>query len=262
MTTPNSGSVATAPIVAGGLVVHAEALQAILGDLGTVTVAQLVALVRQYGAHAEFPTVLHAVFPEIIRPHAHAAAQITAQWFNDIIPQSDPTPVVDLAPERIAKTVDWSLYAPSDTKPVGEINPDVTLHRLAGSAKRMVFDASRDTVVTNSVKQKIKYARYASADACAFCRLLATRGPVYGSERSATMVVGRGPAQTTRGTQKLGDKYHDHCRCLVVGIPVGEEYTPPDYTAEWQKQYEAAREAGNYNINSILAHMRANTDAR
>jgi hypothetical protein len=176
---------------------------------------------------------------------------------------------VDLPAARVDKTLNWALHAPTAPQPTqpdiapqgSQPTPAVTLERLSGSAKRMVFDASRDTVTTNAIKQDVKWARYASANACAFCRLMATRGPVYASERSATKVVGRGPAQITRGTRKLGESWHDHCRCLAVPVPVGDVYEPPDYTEQWQQDYIAARKAGNRDAKSILAHMRANTDA-
>jgi hypothetical protein len=123
----------------------------------------------------------------------------------------------------------------------------------------MVFDASRATVHTNS-DVTTKFARYASANACAFCQVMATRGPVYNSDRSATSVVGR--SGHARGTQPLGGRYHDHCRCIAVPIPAGETYTPPDYVGDWETAYSAARDDGHSSLKAILSHMRAHTDAR
>lgn len=262
---------AVVPTPSIGLVGHAEALQAILGDLGTVTVAQLVQLFRQYGTQPDFPATLYAAFPEIVRPHAEAAAQITAQWFNDIVPDANAQPVVDLSAERVTKTLDWALHAPTKAPENTESTKspptlDETLARLSGSTKRMVLDASRATVTTNTTTG---WARYASANACAFCRLLATRTDLYSSAgikvdpktgKHYTTVVGR--SGHPRGTQALGEKYHDHCRCIAVPVPAGETYTPPDYVADWQQDYQAARDDGNSSLTDILAHMRANTNAR
>jgi hypothetical protein len=191
--------------------------------------------------------------------------------------------VVDLPAERISGTIDWALNAPTKARVVeapapteipteapapAEIpaespntkpDPQTVLDRLSGSAQRMVFDASRATVHTNS-DTKTKFARYASANACAFCQVMATRGPVYNSDRSATRVVGRyGHA---RGTQPLGGRYHDHCRCIAVPVPGGETYTPPDYVGDWETAYLAARDDGHTSLKAILSHMRAHTDAR
>lgn len=250
MTSPNAAGAAAGTSNPAS---NAQALQSVLTDLSTVTLGQLVALFRQYGDRPDFALLLKQAFPDILRPHAEAAATITAQWYDELAPRADfnATPVVDLAPERLAKSVDWALYAPGDAQP---------LDRLAGSAKRMVYDAARDTIVDNASQEKVRWARYAQPDACAFCRVLATRSgdALYRSEHSAQFVVGRGGQP--RGSRKLGEKYHDHCRCLPFPVREGD-YEPPDYTQQWQKQYEDARKAGNYGLKTILAHMRSNTDA-
>lgn len=284
MTAPTTEAAVGATAI--GLAAHANALQGILTDLSTLTVSQLVSLFRQYGTRSDFPQLVKTAFPQIVEPHAHAAAQITAQWYDELHTSTfHATPTVNLPAERMDKTVDWALYAPTETKPshvhvtetdlaptetshiyTYEEQPDASLSRLSGSAKRMVYDASRDTVTTNTSQQGVHFARYASANACAFCRLLATRTgkDLYSSEKAATTVVGvRGRPQ---GTRALGAKYHDHCRCVAVPVPDGQTYTPPDYTKQWQQDYTDARkgvrEAGKTaNLNNILSHMRANTDA-
>jgi hypothetical protein len=222
---------------------HAAALQSILASIGVLTVAQLVNLFNTYGAATGFSGLLHTAVPEIVGQHAQAAATVTAQWYDELAPDLPfkATPVTDLPPERISKSIDWALHAPTKhvEAPVTEPPADVALSRLAGSAKRMVYDASRDTVIQNAKEEGVKWARYASSTACEFCRLLALRGAVYATKQSAL-------------------KGHDHCRCLAVPQRPGETYTPPPYVADWQKQYEEARNAGNYGFKNILAHMRAN----
>lgn len=309
MTSPQAAAgtaVVTTAVV--DYVAQAQALQSILADLGTVTVQQVVGLFRQYSDAADFPSLLKQALPEIVRPHADAAAHITAQWYDEINPASafEATPVVDLAPERIDKTIDWALHAPTtpasaahthespvdlqsapDLAPFHEKlddptqpDPDVVLSRLSGSVKRMVADASRDTVLSSSLEEGVRWARYASANACAFCRLLATRQAVYRSEADAltvsgasvgltmsdrrqragglattdellarrmgqkTYVAGKNKGQEKsrqlRGTREKGDRYHDHCRCIAVPVRDGV-YTPPDYMKQWEQDYIAAR---------------------
>lgn len=301
MTSPQAAAAVTTTVAVTNLAEHAQALQSILADLGTVTVQQVVALFRQYSDAPDFPALLKQALPEIVRPHAEAAAHITAQWYEELDPTSsfEATPVVDLVPERIDKTIDWALYAP------GEAKPD---ERLAGSSIRMVSDASRDTVLSNAREEGVLWARYASANACAFCRMMATRGAVYRTELSASRVVGQtsgltfadrrmraaGLATTTellnrrdqysrgkkkgqdkvakvRGEQKQGDKYHDFCRCVAVAVR-GGDYDPPDYVGQWEKDYVAAVKAtkaekrtkgefGAIDFKAVLAHMRSKTDA-
>lgn len=239
MTSPQGLATVVAASAAVDYVAQGQALQSILADLGTVTVQQVVTLFRKYSGSPNFPKLLKQALPEIVTPHADAAAHITAQWYDELNPVStfEATPVVDLVPERIDKSIDWALYAPGQATP---------LDRVAGSSKRMVSDASRDTVITNAAQEGVKWARYASATACSFCRLLATRGAVY-TEKGAAF------------------KAHDHDRCLAVPER-GGTYTPPDYVAQWQKDYIAARkdvrkQKQPMSIQNILASMRANTDA-
>lgn len=299
MTSPQTTAAATVTAAAAvDYVSHAEALQSILTDLGTVTVQQVVALFRQYSDAADFPLLLKQALPEIVRPHADAAAHITAQWYDEINPVStfEATPVVDLVPERIDKSIDWALYAPGDATP---------MDRVAGSSKRMVSDASRDTVISNTLEEGVRWARYASANACAFCRLLATRKGVYRTEADAVTVTGasvgltlsdyrnrasgnattdellsRRMGQTTyiggkkkgqrksrqlRGSRQAGEGYHDHCRCIAVPVRAGV-YDPPDYVDQWEQEYITARKDVRkankpMSAKNILAAMRANTDA-
>jgi hypothetical protein len=240
MTSPQAAAgTAVAASAAVDFASHAQALQSILADLGTVTVQQVVTLFRKYSDAADFPSLLKQALPEIVTPHAQAAAEITAQWYDELNPVStfEATPVIDLAPERVGKSVDWALYAPGQATP---------LDRVAGSSKRMVSDASRDTVIANAADEGVKWARYASANACAFCRLLATRGAVY-TEKGAAF------------------KAHDHDRCLAVPER-GGIYSPPDYVTQWEKDYRDARKdvrkSGQpMSTKNILASMRANTDA-
>jgi hypothetical protein len=124
--------------------------------------------------------------------------------------------------------------------------------RLAGAAQKWVYDASRDTVVENADAEGVTWARHAQPGACAFCRLLATREDVYHSAKSATTVIGR--AGGARGTRKMGDKYHDFCRCKAVPVRAGTVYVPDAYVADWAQEYE---DAAGGPIKKVLAKMRA-----
>lgn len=299
MTSPQVGALfaaASGSVVAAratDLVVQAEALQQIISDLTAVTVQQVVALFTQFDSgQLEFATVLRQVFPAIISQNGQAAAAIAARWYEELNPDSDyeAASVLDVPARQLDKTINWALYAPGKAEPVD---------RLAGSAKRLVANAARDTITDNANIEGVRWARYASANACAFCRLLATRGPVYHSERSAKFVVGREKQMSraerrqraaarmagqpdpfrrveytgqARGTRALGEKYHDHCRCIPVPVRSSDDYEPPDYVRQWENDYVAAVKAtqaagkskgeyGAIDVNAVLSHMRSNTDA-
>lgn len=287
------GSAAASGSGAPSLVEQAIALQTVLTDLSTVTVAQLVALFRQNQGSPKLEQLLKTVLPQIVMPHASAAADVTAQWFNELDPTNsslDATPTVKLPAQQLDKTIAWALWAPTEKQAPEDLLPqspvsaptmapvDVALSRLAGSTKRMVFDASRDTVLANAQQQGWKWARYESANCCAFCRVMATKtnsSRLYNNTSGVKIdpdsgnyvltVVGRGGRP--RGTQPIGEKYHDGCRGIAIAVPDGQTYTAPDYTDQWSQDYKDAWNAvpdGTPHkkvLPMVLAHMRANTDA-
>lgn len=129
--------------------------------------------------------------------------------------------------------------------------------RLDGATQRYVMSAARDTITENADREGVRWARHAKADACAFCRMLASRGPEYLTKESADVVVGR--RGRPRGKRKLGEQYHDFCQCEPVAVRAGDSYSPPDYAADWELQYfKAVAEVGNSrDTKAILAAMRA-----
>src|SRR5690606_37029729 len=58
------------------------------------------------------------------------------------------------------------------------------IDRLTGPVQRYVNDAARDTLSENADREGMRWARHASANACAFCRMLATRLAVFTSEEA------------------------------------------------------------------------------
>lgn len=169
-------------------------------------------------------------FGELVDPYHAMAGQLAASWFEEALPSSpyvavtaDPIPV-----ERLQKSARWALGADGDD----------ALNRLEGSLQRAVFDGSRDTTLLNVERTGARWARYASANACAFCRLVATRGATYRSSATA----GRG--------------YHDHDRCIAVEDRDGT-YEPPDYAQQWEDEYiEARRLSDSGDPKQILAAWR------
>lgn len=250
---------------------------------------------RRHSDNPDFRVIVEAAFPEIVGQYAAAGALASAQWYDEMAPDLDyrAVPVVDLPAERFTKTIGWSLYAPGQASP---------LDRMAGAAQRMIFDASRQTVLANldteygsAPEVGTRWARYASATACGFCRMLATRKAVYRSAESATRVVGRSTELTVsdrriraaglattdellarrdvyerntrwgskgekkikalRGNTSRGSRYHDNCRCVAVPVRPGQTYEPPDDVARWEDEYLAARDAGARTPGEIAAAM-------
>ncbi|MDV7077704.1 hypothetical protein R4171_17290 [Gordonia amicalis] len=89
--------------------------------------------------------------------------------------------------------------------------------RLARHAHAAGREAVVDTAETAG--EEIGWARVLSgAENCAWCTMLASRGPSYRSANSALYASGR------RGRRRAGETYHDHCDCKAVLVRRGQDW--------------------------------------
>lgn len=197
--------------------------QSIVANLAAVAVARVGALV----AGTQDSSVLQDAYPQLIDPFIGASGQLAAEWYQSLDPESTFAVEVDEHPALpvLQTNVRWALT-----------QPDLA-SALSGSAERQVFTSTRNTLVRNASREHVRYARYASATACSWCRVLATRDPVYHSAENAV-------------------KGHDNCHCIAVPVRGGDTYTPPDYVHQWLDEYNAARDEVGGNLNDIVNHMR------
>lgn len=239
----------------------AETIRNALNDLVTLLIQELHRMWRLVQGEnldaVKVRDLLIAASPDLVNPYASAAGKLTATWYDQLAPDSSYRAVTAPLPsvEELAASARWAvtpLFGPTDAA-----QTDAPLERLAGSMQRRVFDASRDTVTLNAAAEPgTRYVRYASATACAFCRMLAIRTEgYYRSEYSARRVVGR--SGRTRGTQSLGERFHDHCKCIAVAVRAGDTYEPPDYVHRWDQEYkDATKAASGGSIKDIMREMR------
>lgn len=133
----------------------------------------------------------------------------------------------ELAPERpfiSTPFVDSSLEARVSANARFAITQDNTASFLEGSGTRAVNDQARSTLIKNVENEGGKWYRIPSADACGFCRLLATRGPVYKTAHTAAAS-------------------HDKCKCRVAVQRPGMSYEKPSYMSSWNDDYKRHRSA-------------------
>lgn len=100
------------------------------------------------------------------------------------------------------------------------------LVRTSGALARMIFDGGRSTLLRSVQADKVAlgWARVTDANPCAFCALLASRGPVYKTEASADF------------------RAHDHCACTVEPFYEGSDW--PGQAREYKAMYtQAIRDA-------------------
>jgi len=214
----------------------------ILNQLGRRTQQDMIRLWDAAGRLEEgafFGYVVDA-FPDLIDPAHQMAAELSATWFEEAIPGAPAVAVDPIPRDQLTASAEWAL---------GADGRDKALDRLNGVIQRSIYNGDRDTTIANAEALGVRWVRVAHADACAFCRLLASRSTssddLYRSKDSALGVTGR-------SVRKLGEKYHDHCECTVQAVPPGmhpmdalaeidESYA--DLAAQWQNEYDKARTA-------------------
>lgn len=167
----------------------------------------------------DFRAYMFRFYPELAQMWYSVAADLTADWYIESAPDlpymPEPAPLPDA--ERFTSSLSWAL--------TNQAAQDL----VKGSLTRTIYDGSRDTIATNVDRERgARWARHASANACGFCRMLATRGAVYASKDTAAP----------------DNRYHDHCHCVAIEVRPGHSYEPPAYVEQWNRDYaEAAKQA-------------------
>lgn len=151
-------------------------------------------MVRLWDAAGRFEDVdffryVADTFPDIAIGYNQIAAEYAASWFEYDFPEIRANAVPAAAPvvERLRKSAEWALGADGNK----------ALDRLNGTMQRAIFDGDRRTTVVNAEANGLRWIRQARPNACAFCRMLATRtttlgaDSTYRSEEAAVGVSGR-----------------------------------------------------------------------
>lgn len=81
----------------------------------------------------------------------------------------------------------------------------------SGAVARHAQNGGREALVAagDTEPRRITWFRVTDADPCAFCAMLASRGPVYLSQASAARTTASAPSRPP------GKKYHDDCNCTA-----------------------------------------------
>ena len=200
--------------------------QDLIAQLAAVAITRTTDLLRS----TQDVAVVQEAYPVVVDPFIAASGQVSAEWYRSLDPEAEFPVEAAPPPARalLQTNVRWALT---------QLDP---ITALTGSAERQVFSMSRDTVAANADRERVRFARYASANACPWCRVLATRGAVY---RAADLAV----------------KGHDNCHCIAVPERGGNTYTPPDYVAGWLDDYNTARGEVGGNLDDIVNYMRRTT---
>jgi hypothetical protein len=233
-----------------------------IDDLTAVAFGQLKALLLALDNPnpVAFRDSVSATYPLLLQPYLVAAAEVATIWYEELRVAAGVTtvyPSPPVVPLPLDEQLEGSVrYAVGPLFEEGGTGAQV-LSRLAGSSQRYIASQGRDTIQARSFGDPVTvgYARVPQPGCCSFCGMLASRGATYRSEAAARRVVGRGvnPILTNgqrggqgrgvraRGNQKLGEKYHDFCRCVAAPVFLGGDNSAVlASTAEYLGMYAGA----------------------
>lgn len=238
-----------------------------LDQLSVAALADLRALLD--GLQGESPErtqqILIEAFPEVFDPFAAASSAVSASFYEEVRDMSD---VKGSFAVQTLDTVDvgrWSALVGFGTAPaIFEQGGSALVYSLlSGGLTRVLTEMAADTVIGNASLDPapMSYQRVPQPGCCAFCGMLASRGASYSSRESAMGVVGRGvPVDKTRGkrggqgkgigargSRKLGEKFHDHCKCRAVPVTAGNSV---QLQAGADKYFDAYADARN-NVSNV-----------
>lgn len=191
---------------------------------------------------ATAPAWLRLVLPLLDR-HRQTSARLSSDYYQRFraieVPDVAPfIPAPRSEPDAWRRPAEVSLLVtgPSTVKRLSGngIDPDQAADTagpaVAAAAIRLVADAGR-TLLDNAIEADPiaeAWMRVTSAKPCAFCAMLASRGPVYPSESAAL--------DTTRGGVR--ERYHDGCACTVEPV-FGPDTTWPDSSRRFADLWES-----------------------
>lgn len=120
----------------------------------------------------------------------------------------------------------------------------------AGAAGRHVLEGGRHMGLALIHADDVAkgWIRVTDGDPCAFCAMLASRGPVYRSEQSANFVV------NPKAARPLGAKYHDNCGCSAEAVfDRGQEW--PELNRQLRELWNRVAKGQNDPLNAFRREL-------
>ncbi|WP_018686525.1 hypothetical protein [Actinokineospora enzanensis] len=142
--------------------------------------------------------LLDVLFPIVVQGR-RATGELAARFYLDQRPPLElPAPPLEPPPYR-RDALDRAVARTARTRLSERASTRAAISDTTATVVRHVAQAGRDVLVTAAQTDRVRWARVPTGrETCAFCWLLASRGPVY---RSGDMT-----------------HWHDRCDCLVVPV--------------------------------------------
>jgi hypothetical protein len=209
--------------------------------------------------------VLFEAFPELFNQYAAASSAVSATFYEEVRGLSGIKGSFEAQTLDSVETSRWNSLIGAGTAPsMLEQAGNMLLYTfLSGGITQILTEMAADTIVGNAAidPAPMGYQRVPKPGCCAFCGMLASRGASgttnYSSEEAAFRVVGRGvPVEKTRGkrggqgkgigprgSRKIGEKFHDHCKCRAVPVSKGNYVQMQEDAERYLESYAEARES-------------------
>jgi hypothetical protein len=213
-----------------------------------------------------FNRLVEASIPFVQARHGTSAAE-AARYFEafHLAEAQTGAPTVVLPEPPARDKIAASLYATGQAQARRALQSGLgvaavranTLVTMSGAVTRNVLDGGRQTLINSTERGErlIGWMRITGPKPCAFCAMLASRGPVYTSGSAAVRVgrTGSDPNATgrVRGTRARDESFHDNCVCTAEPItrdaPSWREQYPDaaQYDRLWRKAQAEAEAAGD-----------------
>jgi hypothetical protein len=198
------------------------------------------------GNPMEVRAALEELLPDLVVMYGELSATVAADFYDEVrakVGAPGSFTAILAAPfavEAVRANARWAIGPLFSADP----DPSAALGRLELESDRMVRQSGRDTRTLSATKDpaRPRFARVPTSPApCAFCTMLAGRGPVYSSEKAAGGL----------------EDYHAGCGCEVIpvhdGQPLPERYDPEALS---ERYATAAAEVGSDNPKRVLSRMR------
>jgi hypothetical protein len=222
-----------------------QAFQKATRDVVTIVRAEL----TDFWAHVDTSSPeaarrqLDRFVPELVATYGQAAALVAANFYDELRTQARASgtfaaTMAEPAPaEQVQGSNRWAV-GPLVAGDAGQ-----ALANLLQVGERLVKQPARLTISQNIAADpgRPRWARVPTGTkTCAFCLMLASRGAVYATARSAGQM----------------NRYHGDCDCVPTPMWDGEQF-PDGYNPDaLYEQYQAARAVAGGDPKAILAELR------
>lgn len=213
------------------------------------------------------------LLPELGDEYVGASSLVSAQFFTDLQEMQGVRRPVQAESLTGADRGRWHALAGWGARgSVFEAGGAALMYSLiAGGLVKTLTESASDTMIGNAEAQGgMRSQRVARPGCCAFCGMLASRGAVYTAETGGKVVgrgvpvgqgrgwgsKGRGRGIKARGSQRLGEEFHDHCRCRVVVLTENNEAELQSEADKYYDAYVDAYKATGENVErNVITYM-------